>query len=461
MAEAASGDVLMPQALALHQQGRLQEAEPLYAAVARQQPDNADVRHLLGIIALQTGRPDRAVDLIGEAIALNAGIAAAYNNRAIALRRLGRLDEALDSLDRAHRAGARQRRGAQQPRQRAARSGTARCGAAGLRQGDCAASRTMRSPTTTAACCFARWDSQRPLCKAMTAHRVAAKPCGGLHYNRGNALLDLTRREEALASFDTAIALDPERCRGACRRAATRCCELGRTEQALASYDQAIALRPDYAEAYGDRGNMLRTPRPVRGSIGQLRPGHRAETRGMPARISAAANCCASRDARTRRWPVWMPAVEMDPLHGQRQARRLHGAVADHLSPRRRKFPCGGNATWRRWNVWGRGGRSRGDALAGRADRRRRRSICPIRARTTWCRRPSMAGWPAGSWRKPSRRHVRRRARPPASASGWAFAAGISAHHTMFKLFLEGWLTEIDRDRFEVIGFHTGRRRTT
>ena len=26
----------------------------------------------------------------------------------------------------------------------------------------------------------------------------------------------------------------------------------------------------------------------------------------------------------------------------------------------------------------------------------------------------------------------------------------------MFKLFLEGWLTELDRDRFEVTGFHTG-----
>jgi protein O-GlcNAc transferase len=55
----------------------------------------------------------------------------------------------------------------------------------------------------------------------------------------------------------------------------------------------------------------------------------------------------------------------------------------------------------------------------------------------------------------------------PAPALAQAPAAGtrirlgiVSAFfrsHTVFKLFLEGWLKEIDRDRFEVIGFHVGR----
>ncbi len=35
--------------------------------------------------------------------------------------------------------------------------------------------------------------------------------------------------------------------------------------------------------------------------------------------------------------------------------------------------------------------------------------------------------------------------------------SGFFSSHTVFKLFLQGWLTEIDRDRFEVIGFHTAR----
>ena len=35
--------------------------------------------------------------------------------------------------------------------------------------------------------------------------------------------------------------------------------------------------------------------------------------------------------------------------------------------------------------------------------------------------------------------------------------SGFFCRHTIFKLFLEGWLTQLDRSRFEVIGFHTGR----
>jgi predicted O-linked N-acetylglucosamine transferase (SPINDLY family) len=35
--------------------------------------------------------------------------------------------------------------------------------------------------------------------------------------------------------------------------------------------------------------------------------------------------------------------------------------------------------------------------------------------------------------------------------------SGFFCDHTLFKLFLEGWLTELDRSRFEVTGFHTGR----
>lgn len=35
--------------------------------------------------------------------------------------------------------------------------------------------------------------------------------------------------------------------------------------------------------------------------------------------------------------------------------------------------------------------------------------------------------------------------------------SGFFCDHTIFRLFLEGWLTQIDRSRFELIGFHTGR----
>src|SRR5215470_14478411 len=68
------------------------------------------------------------------------------------------------------------------------------------------------------------------------------------HLNRGNALLRLKRFDEALASYDKAIALkgEPDAALLNCRGSALR--NLGRLDEALADLDRAIALRPDLLE---------------------------------------------------------------------------------------------------------------------------------------------------------------------------------------------------------------------
>jgi len=49
-------------------------------------------------------------------------------------------------------------------------------------------------------------------------------------------------------------------------------------------------------------------------------------------------------------------------------------------------------------------------------------------------------------------------ARPaPGERIRLGIVSGFFCDHTLLKLFLEGWLTHLDRRRFEVIGFHTGR----
>ena len=77
------------------------------------------------------------------------------------------------------------------------------------------------------------------------------------HYNRGNALMDLKRPAEALASYDRAIVLKPDYAEAHNNRG-NALMDLKRPAEALASYDKAIALNPDYAEAYSNRGNALR-----------------------------------------------------------------------------------------------------------------------------------------------------------------------------------------------------------
>ena len=100
----ASGFSIPPNlksAIALHQQGRLGQAEAVYQQLLEIDPRNADALHLLGVIAHQTGHHQSAVDMIGQAIVLKPDYAEAYSNRGVALKELKQLDAAVASYDKA------------------------------------------------------------------------------------------------------------------------------------------------------------------------------------------------------------------------------------------------------------------------------------------------------------------------------------------------------------------------
>jgi tetratricopeptide (TPR) repeat protein len=87
--------------MAHHNAGRLAEAEAAYRRVLDQSAGQPDALHLLGVIALQVNKPAAAADLIGAAIRANPTSAVYHSNLGSALRRLGRLDEALAACRRA------------------------------------------------------------------------------------------------------------------------------------------------------------------------------------------------------------------------------------------------------------------------------------------------------------------------------------------------------------------------
>jgi protein O-GlcNAc transferase len=62
------------------------------------------------------------------------------------------------------------------------------------------------------------------------------------HNNRGNALSELQRNVEALASYDNAVAVEPAYVEAWVNRGITLA-QIGRFEEALASYDKAAILR--------------------------------------------------------------------------------------------------------------------------------------------------------------------------------------------------------------------------
>ena len=77
-----------------HLAGRLEAAEIVYRQIIESNPEHAQVNYLLGVVELQRGDAKRAVFLLGRAKQLDPTLLHARNNLGIALKTLGRLEEA-------------------------------------------------------------------------------------------------------------------------------------------------------------------------------------------------------------------------------------------------------------------------------------------------------------------------------------------------------------------------------
>ena len=246
----------MQEAVALHQQGRLREAEKLYARVLKAAPDHFDALQLLGLAKAQSGQTSEAYRLLSAALKINA-TPDLLMNLANVLHALKRDAEALDCLDKALALrpgdlGALHNRGnallsLQRPQDALAcfdqvLARNPRHGEALLNRGS---ARASLGHTELA---LADFDAALAL---LPGHPAAL-------YNRGNALSDLGRYAEALAAFDRALAAAPNYVAAWNNRGRTLQA-LNRHAEAVASFDKAIALQKDYADAHFNRALSLLT----------------------------------------------------------------------------------------------------------------------------------------------------------------------------------------------------------
>lgn len=91
----------LAQALADHRAGRLDAAEPVYRAILAAEPGNAEVLHLLAVVALQRGRPADALPLAERSVTSDPAPAKPWNTLGNALAALGRPAEAADAFGKA------------------------------------------------------------------------------------------------------------------------------------------------------------------------------------------------------------------------------------------------------------------------------------------------------------------------------------------------------------------------
>ena len=213
---------LLGNALQYHQQGLLDEAARIYETLLASNPAHADALHLLGLVAMQQGRPSLGEELISRAIAVAPGVAVYHANRAEAQRALGRLEQAAGGFERAL---------ALQPSFPAALNNLGLCLQA-----------------------LGRIEA------AVVRFREALRIQPGFamaHNNLAMALHSLGHTAEALGHFRRCLELDPTLAE-AHSNLGQLLCELSLLEESLLHCREAVRLRPAFPEGQLNLGRVLR-----------------------------------------------------------------------------------------------------------------------------------------------------------------------------------------------------------
>jgi tetratricopeptide (TPR) repeat protein len=238
----------MNEALALHRQGRLRDAEKIYTRVLKAAPDHFDALNLLGTIKAQFGRVGEAHRLLSAAVKLNPRAPQAWANLGQVLHALKRDRDALDCFDKAL---------ALQPddigivnnRADALLSlGRTEEALAAFRQ---VLARVPQHPQARLSSGIAH-AALGALDEAVAEFDHALTLAPGhpaAHVNRGIALYDLGRYAEAVAAHDSALAAAPDHA-GALLNRGRALAALNRFDDAIASYGKAQALRKDDADVH-------------------------------------------------------------------------------------------------------------------------------------------------------------------------------------------------------------------
>lgn len=244
-------------AVLFYQQQRMDEADGAVDAALRLNPDGLESRMLKGVLAQGAGRGEEAALNFAAVTERQPGHAEAWYNQGVALAGLGRHQEAIAAFDRTlslrPTAAAWTNRGASlQALGRTQDALDSFAQALTLESGFAAALYNQG---------IALLDAGR-FTEAVAAfdQMLLQAPDAALAWNnRGVALHGLERFTEALESYDRAVAILPDYAPGWKNRAITLT-NLKRFDEAVASFDNAVArgLGPDFADAWSGRGDVLR-----------------------------------------------------------------------------------------------------------------------------------------------------------------------------------------------------------
>ncbi len=395
-----------------HEAGRLDEAQALYRGILARESDHAESLHLLGLITAQNGDPEEGAALIRHAMALTPGRGPHHNNLALAYHLLGRDED------------------------------------------------------------------------AVREYRTAAALLPGsaeIQNNLATILRDLGRRDEALAHYRRAAERAPESADIWYNLANALADASAAAEEVESCFRHAVKLRPDFAKAYGNYGRWLLTrghwalASTLLTQATRLAPAHAPAWSNLGIALqelgrTAAAEACYRRAARLDRGladaqynlgcllhgqgrtddavACQLAALAADPGHGRA---RLAFAMAQlpilyhtqiEVDARRRRYGAALQALAAAEPAPEQA-RALADAIGstqptflpyqGEDDRTLQSLYGTFACRVLAATAPALPPPP-----RPA----------PGARIRLGIVSGFFCDHTIFKLFLEGWLTQLDRDRF-------------
>ncbi len=419
MLNEAAAEAAFGQALQEYQAGHLRAAEKTCRDLIAQQPDYADNLHLLGIVTTQLGNPEVGEGLILRAIALVPGQWVFHHDLALTYRQLGRSEAAIAE----YRVAVALNPGSAELHNNFAttlRDGGRMQEAIAHYRAAAGLAPTIPEIWYNLATTIAGYG---PTEEVETAFRRALElrpDFSNAHANFGRWLITRGRWSEAAQQLAEAIRQGSDHApvwnnRGIALQ------ELGRADKAEECYRRALVLDPALANAQHNLGWLL---------LGQGRTDEAcacqmAAIEACPAYGAARLAVCMTQ------LPILYRTEEEIGERRRRYATALDGLVAAAETPA--------------------GGRMIADAVGssqpfflpyqGDNDRELQATYGQLACRVLAESAPTPR-------------------LPPHPAPGARIRVGIVSGffcaHTIFKLFLEGWLTRLDRKRFEVIGFHTG-----
>ena len=210
----------LDQAISHHQKGKLRPAELIYKNILESQPRNAEVLHLLGLLAWQKNQCEAAIDLIKQATRIKPENSLFLRDLARFLHDTGCLNQAIQIYQQALK----------------------------VVPEDSAIGRELVSVL---------YQAEEPdEVLQVLQHIVDTNPSDTVsHIELGNFLQSAGRFEEAIRVYQKAISIDSNAYE-AYNNLSVALCKTARFDQAIQACQKAIHIFPNYYEVYVNLGNI-------------------------------------------------------------------------------------------------------------------------------------------------------------------------------------------------------------